>query len=101
MAELTNFQAAAQADLLPSKRTQQERILDTIAEQGFITMLGAWEDRRCRITKLATRISEIEHRCGHRFQREPMYRANSEGRKVRYNTKYTVPAGLTIEDFKA
>lgn len=98
---MENLQQAAQADFLPNKRTQQQRILDTIAEQGFITMLGAWEDRRCRITKLATRISEIEHKCGHRFQREAMYRKDSDGRKVRYNTKYTIPAGLTIKDFRA
>ena len=97
---MEDFRPTAQADLLPSKRTQQDRVLDTIAEQGFITMLGAWEDRSCHITKLATRISEIEHKCGKRFQREAMYRTNSEGRKVRYNTKYTVPAGLTIEDFR-
>ena len=101
---MTEFQSAAQSSAPTTKRTQQQRILDIIAEQGFITMLGAWEltpQQGGRLTKLATRISEIESRCGHRFVHEAMYRTDSEGHKQRYNTRYTIPAGLTIEDFKA
>lgn len=83
------------------KFTQHKGILDTIATQGFITKWGAIYDVRLHCSKLSTRIGEIESRCGHRFGRIRMYRTDGNGRNHFIGMKYTIPAGLTIEDFKA
>ena len=98
---MEDMRQAAQAEVSTYKRmTQRERIFDKMQKDGFITMLEAFTNVSVRITKLATRISEIEHDCGHRFVHEPMYRMDG-GRRVRYNTRYSVPAGMTLEDFKS
>ena len=100
---MKNAQIAAQefAPAPVEKRTQHKRILEIIAEQGFITKWGAIYETSLHCSKLSTRIGEIESKCGHTFDRERMYRKDGNGKDYFIGMKYTIPAGLTIEDFKA
>lgn len=100
---MENYKTQAQQECTPTlveKATQHKRILDTIARQGFITNWGAIHDVRLHCTKLSTRIGEIECKCGHRFVHERVYAQDAQGRNRLVGTKYTIPAGLTINDFR-
>lgn len=98
---MTEQQIQAQAEFAPAdKRTQHKMILDTIEKQGFITKWGAIYDVHLHCSKLATRIGEIESRCGNTFKREKMYRADSNGKQYFIGLKYTLPEGKTINDYR-
>lgn len=99
---MTNEQKAAQefAPAPATKKTQQAKILDTIAKQGWISKWGAIYDVSLHCSKLSTRIGEIEERCGHRFDRERIYQADGNGGRYFVGMRYKLPKGLTIEDFK-
>lgn len=99
----TAEQRMAEAEFAPKrmeKQSQQKRILETIREQGFITKWGAIYDVRLHCSKLSTRIGEIEIKSGHRFDRERLYHTDSTGKRYFLGLKYTLPKGLTIDDFK-
>lgn len=101
---MTENQRIAEQEFAPcisTKYNQHQRILETIERQGFVTKWGAIYDTRLHCSKLSTRIGEIEERCGHTFQRERIYHTDGDGKRYFVGLKYSVPAGLTIEDFKS
>ena len=63
------------------KRTQYQKILDYMDKHGSITPMDAFVD--LRITKLATRISEMV-RAGMEFTKTLESRKNRDGETVRY-----------------
>lgn len=100
---MTETQRAAEAAYSPTphkRKSQHQRILDHIAEYGNISKWAAIYSQKLHCSKLATRISEIEDRCGHEFIHTMEYEVDSEGRKHPIGMRYSIPEGLTIEDFK-
>lgn len=99
---MTTAQTTAEARIAPavSKRTQRAAILAHIAEFGFITPWAAIHTTAVHCTKVSTRIGEIERRCGHRFTREMQYWTDAEGRRHPLGMRYSIPEGLTIDDFR-
>jgi len=101
---MTKEQTTAQVDSSPSraeKKTQHDRIMDLISENGEISNWGAIHDVRLHCTKLSTRIGEIERQCGHGFARERITWIDEDGKSHHLGTRYTIPRGLTVEDFNA
>lgn len=95
---MNDKQTTAQIQCAPEprvKRSQQQRILDTIRKQGFITSWGAIHDQLLHCTKLSTRIGEIERKYGHEFVHESL--RGSDNRIT--GTKYYLPQGMTMEQF--
>ena len=96
----TDKQRQAQAEFTPQGgelKGQRDRIIEHIAEFGFISPAAAWHRFGC--SKLSTRIGEIEKRCGHAFVRTSVECFSRTGRKVRVRN-YTFQKGLTAADYK-
>lgn len=62
--------------------TQHEKIIQYVKEHGSITPMEAWS--KLRITKLSTRIGEIERLKGIKFDRKEISKKNRDGERVRY-----------------
>lgn len=62
--------------------TQHEKIIQYVKEHGSITPMEAWSN--LRITKLSTRIGEIERNKGIKFDRKEISKKNRDGERVRY-----------------
>ena len=62
--------------------TQGERIVKFVQDFGSITPMEAFKE--LGITKLATRIGELERSGQYKFNHEPVSMTNSYGEPVRY-----------------
>lgn len=93
-------QRQAQAEFTPQGgvlKGQRDRIIEHIAQFGFISPAAAWLRFGC--SKLSTRIGEIEKRCGHTFVRTSVECISRTGRKTRVRN-YKFQKGLTEADYK-
>ena len=93
---ITEAQLKAEANFKPEMfrlTGQKKAIVAYIAEHGSITPLEAIVDKRIHSMKLATRIGEIETRCGYVFNREMVQDGD-----VRY-MRYSFAKGLKAEDY--
>ena len=99
---MTQKQDAAEATIAPkvARRSQHQRILDHIAQYGSITPWAAIHAVSVHCTKLATRIGEIERKCGHEFQHSMQWTTDADGRRRPLGMKYTIHEGLTLDDFR-
>ena len=80
----TQKQQAAEASFKPSSKAlsgQKLNIIAYIDTYGSITPADAWNELNC--TKLATRIGEIERRCGIEFKKQ--MEDNGSSRYMRYS----------------
>ena len=94
----TQAQQAAEAAYAPSaaqKLTQAQKIVRYLNRYGFIQQAAAWYDMSLHISKLSTRIGEIERATGVTFKRE----AGANGFK-RYSVKPEQLAELNSYYFK-
>lgn len=99
MAKLTQNQIEAQEVYTPSvarKQTQCQRVLDYIDRFGGITSMGALHSFGC--ARLASRISDIEARCGRHFKRTREQVVTRLGQKANI-VRYSYEDGLTREDY--
>lgn len=99
MARLTQNQIEAQEVYAPTERTRQtqcQRVLDYIDRFGFITSMGALHGFGC--ARLASRISDIESRCGRRFKRTRERVITRLGQKATI-VRYSYEDGTTREDY--
>lgn len=81
---MTEKQRSAEATFKPSGKKltgQKLEIVVFIHTHGSITPKEAWNELNC--TKLATRIGEIERRCGVEFKKE--MEDNGSSRYMRYS----------------
>lgn len=100
---MTTEQMEAQGAYAPAPteaRTQHARILDAIAEQGFITKWGAIYSTTLHCSKLSTRLGEIEDKAGIKFCREMIYHTDSRGHRHKVGMKYWLPAGVSVQDIR-
>lgn len=87
-------QQEAEVKFKPSNKIltgQKASIVNFIELIGSITPFQAYD--YCNCTKLATRIGEIERRCGHKFKHDI-----TEGANSRFMT-YSFAEGLKAEDY--
>ena len=81
---MTQKQREAEANFKPTQKKlsgQKLEILVYVNTHGSITPKDAWNELNC--TKLATRIGEIERRCGVEFKKE--MEGNGSSRYMRYS----------------
>jgi len=87
-------QQEAERKFKPSEKQlkgQKAKIVNFIELWGSITPAQSWT--YCNCSKLATRIGEIERRCGHEFKHEMR-----EGIDSRF-MEYSFADGLKAEDY--
>lgn len=97
---MTNAQMTAEAEYKPTSLSiisQHEAILRGMERYGRMYPMLAIH--AYGITKLSTRIGEIERKSGLRFDRQRVDAVTRYGRKCHY-MQYTVPEGKTVSDFR-
>lgn len=97
---MTQLQEQAQAVYTPAESTRKnqcQRVLEYIDRFGGITSMGALHSFGC--ARLASRISDIEARSGHRFKRTREQVVTRLGNKANI-VRYSYEEGLTADDYR-